>query len=224
MNFLLSALVFSSVATALPGADLASWRNFHLDTPVADVVKQASLIASDARVISSRPAKIEEIDWHASWNSPGAPATPFSEVLFRFYNGGLFEMTVTYDRSQTRGLTDDDMIDAISGVYGQATGNTAAEMSFTNPGRNRSPVKVIAGWEDAQSRIRLVHLPYGSGFGMVISSRANKTLADQALIESDRLDRVEEPQRQLALRAREVADARAADDKARATNKLGFHP
>jgi hypothetical protein len=196
MNLLLPVLLSSSVAALLPGADLASYRNFRLDTAVADVAKQTNLTASDTKLVSSRPARIEELDWHASWNSPAeAQSNPISEVLFRFYNGELFEMTVTYDRSQTHGLTDGDMIETISRLYGRAAGNVASEMSFISSGRNRITVKVVAGWDDAHNQVSLVHLPNGTGFGLVISSRTNKALAEQALAESDRLDRAEEPQR-----------------------------
>ena len=169
MNLLISVLLSSSVAALLPGADLASYRNFRLDTQVADVAKQANVPVSDAKLVSSRPARIEEIDWHASWNPPpdaqsNASSNPFSEVLFRFYNGKLFEMTVTYDRNRTRGLTDRDMIEAISGVYGKPTETAGAEMNFANPARDASALQVIAAWADEHSQVTLVHLPYGSGF------------------------------------------------------------
>jgi hypothetical protein len=116
------------------------------------------------------------------------------------------------------------MIDAISGVYGQPAETIAAGMNFISSGRNGSAVKVIAGWEDERSQVSLVHLPYGTGFGMVISSRNNRALADEALAESDRLDRAEEPQRALALQARQLAEAQASDEAARAQNKPGFRP
>jgi hypothetical protein len=228
MNVRMSVLLFSLVAlsaSGLPGLDLATYRNFHLGMSVADVAKQANLSASSSlQLLSSRPERIEELDWHVNW-APlrAAQSNPFSEVLFRFYNGELFEMAVTYDRDQTRGLTEADMIEAISSVYGPAADSVSAEDSF-NSGGARSILKVIACWEDARSRISLVHLPYGTNFGIVISSRANKALAEKAIVESERLDQVEAPQRELALRARQLADALAADEKARTLNKPGFRP
>jgi hypothetical protein len=220
-------LLFSSVVTSasvLPGADLARYRQFHLGMPLADVAKQANLAESQRQLISSRPERIEELDWHVNWTPPSAAqSNPFSELLFRFYNGELFEMAVTYDRDQTRGLTEIDMIEAISSVYGPAAKPAPAEASFSSGGARRV-LKVIACWEDAGSQISLVHLPYGTDFGMLISSRANKALAEQAIVESERLDRVEAPQRELALRARQLADTQAADEKARALNKPGFRP
>jgi hypothetical protein len=228
MKLRMSVLLFFSVAfpaSVTAGADLGSYRNFHLGMTFADVAKQASLPASSsARLISSRPERIEELDWHVNWGPPGAAqSNPLSEVLFRFYRGELFEIGVTYDRDQTRGLTEADIIEAISSVYGPAAKTVAAEVSFDSGGAGRI-LKVVACWEDAQSQVSLVHLPYGTSFGMVISSRANKALAEQAIVESGRLDQVEAPQRELALRARRLAETQAADEKARALNKPGFRP
>jgi hypothetical protein len=192
---------------------------------ISDVTRQADLPASSApQLISSRPARIEELDWHVNWAPPAATqANPFSEVLFRFYNGELFEMAVTYDRDQTRGLTEADMIEAISGIYGPAAKPVAPDVSF-NSGTARRILKAIACWEDVRSQMSLVHIPYGTSFGLVISSRANEALAEKAIVESERLDHVEAPQRELALRARQQADAQAADEKARTLNKPGFRP
>lgn len=227
MKFRMPVLLFAPVALSaslLSGADLGAYRNFHLGMTVAEVAKQANLPASPSRLISSRPQRVEELDWHVNW-APlrAAQSNPFSEVLFRFYNGELFEIAVTYDRDQTRGLTDADMIEAISSVYGAAANSVPAEVS-SNSGGEGSILKAIACWEDARSRISLVHLPYGTNFGIVISSRANKALAEAAIVESKRLDQMEAPQREVALRARQLAEARAADEKARTLNKPGFRP
>ena len=228
INLRTSVLLASSVAicaSALAGADLATYRNFRLGMTLADVGKQANLPASSPpQLISSRPERIEEVDWHVNWAPPAAAqSNPFSEVLFRFYNGELFEMAVTYDRDQTRGLTEADMIEAISSIYGPTAKTVDPDVSF-NSGGARRILKAIACWKDARSQISLVHLPYGTNFGLVISSRANEALAEKAIVESERLDQVEAPQRELALRARQLADAQAADEKARSLNKPGFRP
>ena len=221
---LLLTFAIAIPVSLLHAADLASYRNFHLGMSVADVARQAKLAASDAQLLSSRPQRVEELSWHVNWEPHSqAQSTPFSEVLFRFYNNELFEMIVTYDREQTRGLTEGDMIEAICDAYGPTAKSTNADMSF-GPARTTSLVKVIAHWEDESSQLNLVRVPYGAGFAIVVSSRTNKTLAENAIIESERLDRAEAPQRELALRAKERAEAQAADDKARASHKPGFRP
>jgi hypothetical protein len=70
----------------------------------------------------------------------------------------------------------------------------------------------------------LVGLPYGGGFGLVVSSTRDEPLAQRALLESARLDRVEAPQKELDLRAKQVAEAEARDEKSRLVNKPEFRP
>jgi hypothetical protein len=214
------AVVFASI---MPGADLASYRNFRLGMSVVEVAKQAQIAAPEAKLISRRPERIEALDWRINWMPPStARSDPFKELLFSFYNGELFEITVTYDPDQTRGLIDADMIEAISGVYGSATRPVAAEMSF-NSGYSKT-VRVIARWEDEQCVLSLVRLSYEAGFGMVMSSRSVKVMAERAILESERLDHVEAPQRELALRAKHIADTQAENEKARVLNRPGFRP
>jgi hypothetical protein len=221
-----TVLLLSSAAVSaslLSGADLASYRNFRLGMSIVEVAKQAEIAGPEAKLISGRPERIEELDWRIKWTPPSvARSYPFEELLFSFYNGELFEINLAYDPDQTRGLTDADMIEAISGVYGSGTKPVAVEMAF-NSGYSRT-VKVIARWEDVQSVLNLVRLPYDAGFGIVMSSSSVKAMAERAILESERLDRVEAPQRELALRAKQLANTQASDEKARVLNKPGFRP
>ena len=41
-------------------------------------------------------------------------------ILFSFYHDGLYKISVTYDRTSTRGLTAEDMVKSISAKYGPA--------------------------------------------------------------------------------------------------------
>jgi len=43
------------------------------------------------------------------------------QILFSFYNGELYKISVTYDRSSTEGLTEEDMVKSISAKYGPPT-------------------------------------------------------------------------------------------------------
>jgi hypothetical protein len=96
----------------------------------------------------------------------------------------------------------------------------AKEMPF-NAGYNTT-VRVIAQWPDAHNLVSLVGFPYGGGFGLFVASSANEALARQAILESDRLDREEAPQKELELRAKQLADAAISDQKSRLLNKPGF--
>jgi hypothetical protein len=222
-------VVFLALASAvcstslLSGADLSQYREFQLGMPVAGAAKQTRIELSATQLISSRPERIEELDWRPGL-SAASSAQPDSvkEIRFRFYNGKLFEMAVTYDQDRVAGLTDADMIQAISGVYGASTKPLSAEMNFNSGYKNN--VKILAQWQDAQSLISLVRFPYESGFGLVVTSKPMEILARQALLESERLDHVEAPQRELALKATQLEEKRALDEKSRVINKPVFRP
>jgi hypothetical protein len=129
---------------------------------------------------------------------------------------------VSYDRDHTSGLTDADMTQALSAIYGPANTPAAKEMSFNSD--YNSTVRVIAQWHDAGSLLSLVGFSYGDGFGVIVSSNNSLALARTAMLESDRLDRVEAPQRALDLKAKLDAQAAARDEKSRLVNKPGFRP
>jgi hypothetical protein len=136
MNLRLLVLVLCS-ASALSGADLSLYRDFHLGMHLVEVAKQAGIASSDAKLISSRPEQIQELDWKTGRTSPSvSQADSVKDLLFSFYNGELFEITVTYDPDQTGGLTDADMIEAISVIYGPTAKPAATEMTF-NAGSGR---------------------------------------------------------------------------------------
>jgi hypothetical protein len=216
---LLAALASGST---LAGSDLSRYRSFQLGMPLAEVANEIGAESPTARAISSRPERIDELDWRSNQFSSSSKPDSVREILFRFYNGGLFEMIVMYDRDHTSGLTDADMKEALTSVYGPGSASATKEMAF-NAGYHTS-ARVIAQWADAQNAVSLVGLPYGGGFGVVVASSANQVLARGAILESDRLDREEAPQKELELRARQLADTAIRDEKSRLLNKPGFRP
>ena len=226
MNIHLAVFALSSAVCSVSlssGADLSRYRDFQLGMSLADVAKQTGIALSAAQLVSSRPERIEELDWRTSstLTSP-TRADSVKEVLFSFYNGELFEMAITYDQDQVAGLTDADMVEAISGIYGRSAKPAAAEMTF-NSGYSKT-VRVIAQWQDARNLLSLVGFPYDEGFGMVVSSKSSEILAQRAIRESERLDHVEAPEREIALKAKQLAEKQAVDEKSRLVNKPVFRP
>ena len=58
--------------------------------------------------------------------APVADRGSINEIVFSFVDDRLFRMTVVYDRSRTSGLTNADMIAALTDMYGAATSPTKA--------------------------------------------------------------------------------------------------
>src|SRR5256884_5453605 len=70
---------------------------------------------ADVKMIHGRPALIQELTWWPQ-NIPGTSLRSDSvqQILFSFYNGELYKISVNYDPSSTAGLTEGDMVKSIS--------------------------------------------------------------------------------------------------------------
>ena len=113
--------------------DLSRYREFQFGMSLLEVAKQAEMKPSEVSTIHQRPGVIQELEWRAQRSLASSPqADPVTEVLFSFYNGELFRMVINYDQYRTKGLTDEDMVEAISARYGTATRPAAKIILFTS--------------------------------------------------------------------------------------------
>jgi hypothetical protein len=123
MRSLIICLVALFLASpVLRAQDLSKYRDFSLGTSLATVLRHTEQKLADVKVTRSRPALIQELTWWPA-NLPGTPLRPdaVEQMFFSFYNGELYKISVTYDRTSTEGLTADDMVKSISAKYGPAT-------------------------------------------------------------------------------------------------------
>ena len=210
------------LAPSIDALDLSSYREFQFGTSLPAVAKQIKMRPSDARVIHQRPAVIQELEWRLPQSA--ASTDSVEEVLFTFYNGDLFRMLVTYDHSRTEGLTDDDMVEAISAKYGIATRPAEKIVLFSSSQVYNDSEKVIARWEDSQYSFNLFRSTYQPTFGMVILAKRVDALAQVASVEAIRLDEQEGPQREIDRQKRKDAENLVEQAKARLANKPAFRP
>lgn len=224
-RFLSFPLQVDPSAGVIYARDLSKYRGFQLGMSLLAAAKQADMNPSEARVIHQRPAVIQEL----KWRPPGSLGSSrqvdsVEEVLFSFYNGELFRMVVNYDQSQTEGLTDEDMIEAISVKYGTATRPSAKIIFFSSSQVYDDSEKVIARWEDSQYSFNLFRSSYQPTFGMLVFSKQLDALAQTSIAEALRLDEQQAPEREIALQNKQDSENRAAQAKARLTNKAAFRP
>jgi len=205
--------------------DLSRYREFQFGMNLLAVAKQADRKASEARVIHQRPAVIQELEWRPSRSIGSSPqGDPVKEVLFSFYNGELFRMVVNYDQQKTEGLTDEDMIEAISAKYGTATRPDAKIILFSSLQVYNDSEKVIARWEDPRYSFNLFRSSYQPAFGMLVFSKQVDEQAQAAIVKAIRLDEQEAPQREIEQQKKEEEQSRLEQDKARLVNKAAFRP
>ena len=214
-------------ASGVVAQDFDRYREFELGSAVAAVSTLTGVAGSELKAIHQRPAVIQELTWRPRYGArrPVAPDTESVErMVFDFYDDRLFRVTVDYDREQTEGLIDADMIEAISTVYGSPV--------IPIVSRRRQPQTVgddagtpIAEWGHADNSVRLHRLSsYATTFRLVITVESVATLARTAAARAVVLDAREAPQREAAREKKEADERRAAEEKARLTNKATFRP
>ena len=217
---ILCFVVLLLAAPLLHAQDLSKYRHFTLGMSLTGVLERTDQKMADVKVIHSRPALIQEMTWWPR-NVPGTSlrSEGIKEILFSFYNGGLYKISVTYDSRSTEGLTEQDMVKSISAKYGPATIVAPEIDSTTNAGyeTNQTPV---ASWEDEQYSVNLVRSSFSDVLGLVVFSKQANAQAELASAEAVKLDEQEGPKREAERQKKQTDDMEVARQK----NQKSFHP
>jgi hypothetical protein len=183
---------------------------------------------SELKPIHQRPAVIAELTWRPRYGArrpPDGDSESVEQMVFDFYDGRLFRMTVDYDRKQTEGLTDADMIEAISTVYGSPAKPVAPRGRQSAARSSHDLGTRLAEWGDESRSVALYRRStYAINFTLVMTAEPVAALARTAASRAAVLDAREAPQREADRQKKEADDRRAAEDKARLTNKPIFRP
>jgi hypothetical protein len=212
-------------ALAADAQEPVRYREFVMGSDLASVAKVAGATPTGAKVIHTRPAVMQELEWRPRYYSAGtAPRTdPVDVMLFKFYDNQLFMVVADYDRRRTEGMSGEDMIAAISETYGpisqvpsRTLGTPTVQYGF--------PDTPLAVWGTSEYSVTLLRVAYPAAFRLVVAHTRLENLARTATAAAVRQDADEAPQRELARQKREAADAAAAQEKAKAENKAQFRP
>ena len=215
-------------AQAAQSQDRARYREFRLGADLTSVAALAKLSVSGAKTLHQRPALIQELEWRQPYVTTGSTTLqndPLQRIVFTFYDGQLFRLAITYDRQRTIGLTDGDVIESISAIYGAAM---LQPSSSQVPALAASPVGewglAVAQWGDVDYSVALYRSSFASEFRVVVTSPRLDALALAATAEAIRLDERDAPQREVERKEKEAADTRDLREKARLANKATFRP
>lgn len=204
----------------LSAQDLARYRKFALGTSLAALSKQIGQDSHQTTLIHQSPAVIQELKyWPVETSYSAVPVEPVSQILFSFYNGELYRIAVTYDQNAIEGMTENDMVRAVSARYGTGT-RLYPEIDFPAHDPYMSSEKIVARWEDPQSLVTLFHASGSDSFGLLVLSKRLDAEAEAAIAESVKLDEQQAPQKEID-RQKKVADDL---DIARQKNMKTFRP
>jgi hypothetical protein len=225
------ALAIGALGLVLSTAFLHSegqprYRDFQLGRDLPSISALTGVALSEARTLHRRPAMMQELRWQRPYSSsdPTIPQTePVKQIVFSFYNDQLSKLVVDYDHDRTAGMTDADLIDAISTEYGprlKPGARTGGSVVTRAEAESGTPV---ARWAGADYSV-VLYRGYTSDFRLIVASPRLEALARAADVQATRLDDREAPSRELARQKKETEDARASQEKSRIANKAAFRP
>lgn len=214
----LVVLLFAS--PLLRGQDLSKYRHFTIGMNLNRVLERTDQNIADVKVIHGRPALIQELIWWPP-NLPGASyqADAVEQILLSFYNGELYRISVTYDRTSTEGLTAEDLVKSISAKYGPAT-NLMQELDSAKIDSYDARQRTLASWEDAQYSFNLVRSSFSDGLGLTIYSKRVNAAAELATVQAVELEKEEAPKREAERQKKQSDDLETARQK----NRKIFRP
>jgi len=207
-------------APSLRGQDFSKYRSFSLGTNLATVLKHTDKKLADVTVTHEGLPLFQEMTWWPP-NIPGPSfrADSVEQILFSFYNGQLYKISVAYDQASTEGLTAGDMVKSLTATYGTAT-SVAPEADYTSVQRNDIKQKPVALWEDSQYSLNLVRSTFTDRFGLIISSKPVNAEAELALAEALKLEKEDGPKKDAERQKKQTDDLELARQK----NQKKFRP
>jgi hypothetical protein len=226
-TFAISAIGIVLSTLALQSQGRARYRDFQLGGDLPSISALTGVAVSEARTIHLRPALLQELQWQRPYSLNGSEPVQteaVKQIVFSFYNDQLSRMVVDYDQDRTAGMTDADVIDAISAEYGPqvkpAVRTTRAVPSHVEEDSGTP----VARWGDADYSVVLYRSTYASGFRIIVASPRLEALARTAATQAIRLDERDAPRREIARQKKAADELRESQEKARLANKAVFRP
>jgi hypothetical protein len=220
-NSLLCLAILVLAAPSLLAQDLSKYRGFSLGTSLPSVLKLTDQKPADVKIIHDRPALMQELTWWpVNIYSTKSQAQSVERIVFSFYNGDLYKISISYDRRAIQGLTAEDMIQTMTAMYGLPATRPSENKLATDDDRSDSKQKIVATWEDPLYRTDLVRTSYSEEFGLILFAKARNAEADTANAQAVTLDEQERPQREAAQLKKDDADQELARQK----NIKSFQP
>jgi hypothetical protein len=189
---------------------------------ITQAAEQAGMRTMDATTLHQQPALIQKLDFQPNlFHASGPKEDPVSDIAMTFYNGELARIAVVYDRYKVDGMTQGDMIKALSASFGTAAKPTA-EIAYHS--YYAETVPVLARWEDSQYSYDLIQSDDRSSFAMILYSKRLDALVQSATVEAVRLEALSAPEREAESARKQAAENQALQEKSRLSNIAGFRP
>jgi hypothetical protein len=197
------------------------YRGVSIGDSVGTAVASLGMTASDITVLHSRPSLVQQLTWRPNQFFTGrtGPSDAVAEMVLTFHNGRLARLVATYEREKTAGLTNVDLRDSFTTVYGPSMLVPTA----TGPASPGQP-DIIGQWGDGETLVVVWREVYPPRVKVTVSSVVGNRLMQDAVASGVRLDAIEAPTRDIVRRVNDDLTQRRRAEQSRIDNKAAFKP
>ena len=192
-------LCIASSASLLGAQSRHDYRTYRMgDDPLS--IARLLGVPPPADAVSGVVGPVRELRWRAQRVRPGDTLSgdPVALLVFSFYEDQLFRIVIDYSTDRTEGMTEADMVAAVSSIYGPPAKRTDPPNPVgLHP--QRPADSVVAQWIDGELRVALLAVREQSAFRVIVASvplerrargagahEASADLQDWASIDADR--------------------------------------
>jgi hypothetical protein len=217
-------LFLATCASLLAAQSRHDYRMYRMGDDPLSIAQQLG-VPSPADAVPGVVGPVRELRWRAQRVRPGDTPSgdPVALLVFSFYEDQLFRIVIDYSTERTEGMTEADMVAAVSRTYGPPAKRTDPPNPVgLHPQR---PVdSVVAQWIAGELRVALLAVRDQSVFRVIVASvplerrargagahEASADLQDWASID------VERP-------SASIEKAGSAQDRTRQANIASFIP
>lgn len=221
----IAALALAASASLTAAQGRPRYRTYTMgDSPVS-ISRQIGLPMMEVTSTPAAAGAVQELRWHARYVRRGTEPTgdPVDRLVFSFHEHRLFRIVVDYAPDRTEGMTEADMVAAVSALYGSPRRRTIASTEDA-----QAPVRpadiVVAQWISGDQAVALLALQGGTAFRVIVVSSALQTLARASGAREAPVDRPDWPSIDAARARALLASPDPMGHQARRRNVASFVP
>jgi hypothetical protein len=164
-------LLCSAVSASLLGAQTRPYyRTFQMGDDLLAISRQIGVPPPTATLVPRALDAVQELRWRAQYarGDVAGSSDPVTRLVFSFYEDQLFRIVIDYSPDRTEGMTEADLVGAVSKLYGPPTKRTDPPSAVgLHPER---PVdSVVAQWTDGEHNVALLAVHDRAAFRLIVT-------------------------------------------------------
>ena len=221
----IAALAVATSATLAAAQGRPQYRSYAMGDNLAAISRQIGQPVMDATSTPAVRGAVQELRWHARFVRRGTPPAgdPVDRLVFSFYEHRLFRIVIDYAPDRTEGMTESDLVAAVSAVYGAPVRRTLVSSEGVSA-PVRSAETVVAQWIRGDQSVALLALQGQTAFRLIVVSTALETLARASGAREAPVDRPDWPSIEAARARAAIVGAEPLRQLTRRANLASFVP